>query len=530
MHIYRTWRNVIGRYGLGKENERGERLLNFCSVNNLVITNTLFEKKTSKRWTWQSPDGITKNLIDYIIVNNRWKSSVQDVRVCSAEIGSDHRLVMTRVKLRLKKEMRQNTINSVDIEKLEDTQVKKKYQEELQEKLTKIKEDTKVEEHWSNFRKAILQTAETILGKKTRNKQKEWVSEEVIQLCNKRRNMRRNKEDRHETNWLSREIKRKIRRDKEAWIQQCCNDIQEHFSANRTREAYRIIKQLSGNYEMKTTMVMDKNGNILTDTTKIMERWKEYFEELYNCQTVVDSEILEDLPSNNSHESTEDFLMSEVENAIHELKRNKAPGIDGITGEIIQAGGDAVSKSLHNLMQKIYDTETIPDDWGKGIIVPIYKKKGDKTDCRNYRGITLLSIPGKILTKVLQQRLQTYVEMTISEEQAGFRPGRSTIDQLFTIRQVTEKYIEGNQTCYINFIDYKQAFDSVWRQGLWQSMRNAGIAEKLIKLIQAIYHKAESAVKKDKQLTDWFKTEVGTRQGCTLSPYLFLIIIEVIFN
>ena len=128
--------------------------------------------------------------------------------------------------------------------------------------------------------------------------------------------MRRNKEDRHEINWLTREIKRKIRRDKEAWIQQCCNDIQEHFSANRTREAYRIIKQLSGNHEMKTTMVRDENGNILTDTTKIMERWKEYFEELYNCQTVVDSEILEGLPSNNSHESTEDFLMSEVENAI----------------------------------------------------------------------------------------------------------------------------------------------------------------------------------------------------------------------
>ena len=199
---------------------------------------------------------------------------MQDVRVCSAEIGSDHRLVMARVKLRLKKEMRQSTINSVDIEKLKDTPVKKKYQEELQEKLTKIKEDTKVEEHWSNFRKAILQTAETILGKKTRNKQKEWVSEEVIQLCNKRRNMRRDTEDRHEINWLTREIKRKIRRDKEAWIQQCCNDIQEHFSANRTREAYRIIKQLSGNYDMETTMVMDKNGNILTDTTKIMEIWK----------------------------------------------------------------------------------------------------------------------------------------------------------------------------------------------------------------------------------------------------------------
>ena len=146
--------------------------MNFCSVNNLVITNTLFEKKTSTRWTFQGPDGITKNLVDYIIVNNRWKSSVQDVRVCSAEIGSDHRLVMARVKLRLKKEMRQNTINSADIDKLKDTQVKKKYQEELQEKLTKIKEDTKVEEHWSNFRKAILQTAETILDKKTRNKQK----------------------------------------------------------------------------------------------------------------------------------------------------------------------------------------------------------------------------------------------------------------------------------------------------------------------------------------------------------------------
>ena len=112
--------------------------------------------------------------------------------------------------------------------------------------------------------------------------------------------------------------------------------------------------------------------------------------------------------------------------------------------------------------------------------------------CGNYRGNSLLSVPGKVYTRMLQQRLKQHIESVISEEQAGFRMGRGTIDQLFVIRQLAEKYCEQNRTMYNNFIDFKQAFDSVWQKGLWQVLRTYGIPEHLIQLLEDLYSKSLS--------------------------------------
>ena len=151
-------------------------------------------------------------------------------------------------------------------------------------------------------------------------------------------------------------------------------------------------------------------------------------------------------------------------------------------------------------------------------------------ECSSYRGISLLSIPGKVYTKVLQQQLKKQVEEVLAEEQAGFRPGRGTVDQIFVIRQLAEKFFEKNCTLYNNFIDFKQAFDSVWQQGLWQVLRNSGIPEDLLLLLEDLYSKSASAVRVDGELTEWFSVTEGVRQGYNLSPYLFNLILEAMMK
>ena len=131
---------------------------------------------------------------------------------------------------------------------------------------------------------------------------------------------------------------------------------------------------------------------------------------------------------------------------------------------------------------------------------------------------------------MIQQRLKGYVESILSEEQAGFRSGRGTIDQLFVIRQLAQKFYEKNKILYNNFIDFKQAFDSVWQEGLWQVLRSNGIPEDLIILLEDLYSKTISAVKVDGELTEWFRVTVGVRQGCGLSPYLFNLLLEAIMQ
>ena len=168
-----------------------------------------------------------------------------------------------------------------------------------------------------------------------------------------------------------------------------------------------------------------------------------------------------------------------------------------------------------------------PDDWGKANITPIYKKK-DKLDCGNYRGISLLSHAGKIITTIIQRRILKRAEEVISESQAGFRPGRSTVGQLFTLRQIAEKYLEKDRELYCCYIDFEKAFDSVWQEGIWRALRFFGFPQKIINLLQALYSKSNSAVRVNGDLTEWFQTTVGVRQGCVISPQLFNILLEVV--
>jgi hypothetical protein len=133
----------------------------------------------------------------------------------------------------------------------------------------------------------------------------------------------------------------------------------------------------------------------------------------------------------------------EVEMAIEKLERHRSTGIDQIPAELIKAGGRIIRSEIHKLIISIWNKEALPEEWKESVIVPIYKK-GDKTDCSNYRGISILSTTYKILSNILQSRLTPYSEEIIGDHQCGFRRNRSTIDHIFGIRQILEKKREYN--------------------------------------------------------------------------------------
>ena len=272
--------------------------------------------------------------------------------------------------------------------------------------------------------------------------------------------------------------------------------------------------------------VKTKDGNILTEEEDVKNRWRESYQELYNIENPYNIDILKSIPKCSNPEEEPCILREEVAKAIKQFKKGKAPGYDSITAEELKAAGDPGIDALHLLCEKIWNTETIPADWGKAVITPIFKKK-DKLDCNNYRGISLLSHAGKILTHIIQQRIRHRTEFILSEEQAGFRPGRGTVDQLFTLHQIIESYIEKGKELHICYIDFEKAFDRVWQTGLWHCMSFFGFPDKYIRLLQTLYNQSLSAVRVNGSLTDWFSTKVGVRQGCIISPQLFNILLEV---
>ena len=529
------WETVMGKYGIGNINDRGEKLLTFCATNDLCLTNTMFKQsKFNRQWTWESPDQRTHNKIYYIIISNKWKRCVTNSRSFpSADVGSDHQLVMANMKLKLKTKTKPNHPKRYEVFKLKNETTRRKYEIEIGGRFAPLLNDEETDANtlWEGIKSAINDTSKDLLGYKKPKKPKPWISADVIKLSEERSKVKVLKKTdsskKGKYNFLTREIKRKTKGCKDKWMKELCAYVDKAHQATKSKEVYATIKKITNKPTTRMQTVKSKEGEVLTELQDVKNRWKENYEELYNNQNPVNKEMTDGIPQMPSYEEEPDILRGEVTAAIKKLTDNKAPGYDNTTAEELKATGEIGVDVLHRLCNIIWKTEVFPDDWGKAIITPIYKKK-DKLDCGNYRGISLLSHAGKIITTIIQRRILKRAEEVISESQAGFRPGRSTVDQLFTLRQIAEKYLEKDRELYCCHIDFEKAFDSVWQEGVWRALRFFGFPQKIINLLQALYSKSNSAVRVNGDLTEWFQTTVGVMQGCVISPQLFNILLEVV--
>ena len=155
---------------------------------------------------------------------------------------------------------------------------------------------------------------------------------------------------------------------------------------------------------------------------------------------------------------------------------------------------------LYKIFNSIWENEKTPTDFSKMVISPIHKK-GDRSVRANYRAISLLSIPGKIFQRILSKRIEEKVKTKYSESQYGFRLGRATVDVIFFIRQIIEKAKEKKIPIHFHFIDFKAAFDTVWRKALWKMLEVVRVNPKIINIIRYMYDNTQCAVMIDGNLT-----------------------------
>jgi len=224
-------------------------------------------------------------------------------------------------------------------------------------------------------------------------------------------------------------------------------------------------------------------------------------------------------------EDSEKPTYEEMVEVIRNLKKGKAPGIDNITVELIKNGGPDLLERIFDLLIQIWEQEKMREEWEIGVICPIFKK-GDRRECSNYRGITLLNIVYKIFTCLMYNRLIKYSERNLGEYQAGFRPSRSTVDQIHVVRQILEKCYEFGIELHNIFVDFKQAFDKVNRPKLYESLKRLKIPTKLIKLVKTTMTNSRAVVEVYHGRAEIFNTNNGLRQGDALSTILFNLVLE----
>ena len=168
-------------------------------------------------------------------------------------------------------------------------------------------------------------------------------------------------------------------------------------------------------------------------------------------------------------------------------------------------------------------------DWKRSVFIPIPKKGNDK-ECSNYYTIALISHSSKVMLKILQARLQQYVNRELSDVQSGFRKDRGTRDQIANISWIIEKAREFQKNIYFCFIDYTKAFDCVDHNKLWEILQEMGIPDHLTYLLRNLYAGQEATVRTEHGTTDWFQIRKGVHQDCILSPCLCNLYAEYIMR
>jgi hypothetical protein len=194
---------------------------------------------------------------------------------------------------------------------------------------------------------------------------------------------------------------------------------------------------------------------------------------------------------------------NELVKAIDTLSNGKAPGSDGIPPEVVKAGKDSsLLGHLHSLLLQCWFEQQVPQAMRDSKIIALYKNKGDRRGCNNCSGLSLLAIVGKAFARVVLSRLQVLGERVYPELQCGFRPQLSTIDMIFSLRQVQEKCREQNQPLCLAFIDLTKAFDLVSRKGFFARLEKIGCPPTLLVIIKSFHDNMQASVFFDGSLSN----------------------------
>ena len=261
----------------------------------------------------------------------------------------------------------------------------------------------------------------------------------------------------------------------------------------------------------------------LTEAEDIKKRWKGYTEELYK----------KDLNDQDNHDGVithlqPDILECEVKWALESITTNKGSGGDGIPGELFQILKDlkCCESAVLNMPANL-ENSAVATGLERSVFIPV-PKKGNAKECSNYCTVALISHASKVMLKILQARLQQYVNHELPDVQAGFRKGRGIRDQIPNISWIIKKAKGFQKNIYTCFIDYAKALDCVNHNKLWKILKVMGTPDHLTGLLRNLYAGQETTVRARDGTMDWFQIGKGVCQGCILSPCLFNFYAEYI--
>uniref|UniRef100_A0A914W7K9 Reverse transcriptase domain-containing protein n=1 Tax=Plectus sambesii TaxID=2011161 RepID=A0A914W7K9_9BILA len=501
---------TVGSHGLGDRNERGQKLVDFCEDHGLYVLNTFYQKKPQRRWTWQSPNGATRNEIDYMLSFHQTVAT--DVTVLNRfNAGSYHRLIRTTLatipRRRKSTPHRNRTVFNRDV-----------YKTELSRLLTATTPSDDPQSEFSRINSAIFNASQAAKILQPLPKRR---SDATLTLLHVQRQFKVE---------LGSAVKLIEYSELCKLVRKCIEDdlAQHHLrlllEAVETGKLRRARSELASG-RRQIIRVRKSDATMATSTKDVEKQVKHFYETLYRTSNPIAA----------SHTTPDDdndpflpFLESEIHEVLKDVKVGKAPGPDGIVPEALYHGREILAKPLTDLFNKFIDTRAVPPGFDDSKTLLLYKK-GDECDIRNYRPISLLPVTYKAFTKTIHNRIQATLDAAQPPEQAGFRKYFSTTDHLQALNEIYERAAEYKFPLYAAFIDYEKAFDSIEHNAIWEALRTQGVHSTVIATLQSIYSTARSTFHFASTATE-VEIQRGVRQGDTLSPKLFTACLQGVFD
>jgi len=553
--------DIIGTYGEEiTPNKNGTMLIQLLRNNNLATLND--RKQPQTQFTRKCPAKNEQSVIDYCIMDIS-AAILTPLTVCDIDIaGTDHMLLHCDVYQIGAPRRNREAIRRWRLEKLEDPEIRKLYEQGianevdgyaqyvegfLQQPCISKEDITNIVKRAENI---ITEVANTVIGTKL-----------IIPG--------------RAAKWWSDDIKSKIRERRQLWqeVKQTPNDavkkaeymerrkaVNKVVNAAQAAHTKAMFDDMNKNYHqhknkfwktMRTTYRRSSEGilalrnedqAIVTSTQGKLEVATKHYTKLFqgrqdadfdeDFRAHVENEVaLYESQSYNDEGKPELNVapdLGEVALAIKQSPNGKAGSpLDNMVNELLKCGGIGISKLIQVMLSATWQAEITPDHWHSGVITSIYKK-GDKRDMDNYRGITLLSVIGKLHNRIINNRLVKAFDVTntIHEGQNGFRRRRNCIDHILTLSQILLGRKRQGKRTYAFFLDIQKAYDTVWRNGLWYKLWQLGVRGKAWRIIKEMYKTTKSCVSIDGKLGEFFDMTNGVAQGDTLSPTLFSMFIN----